>query len=216
MSLIYSRALNTVIWRNDNSAQDAFNAIHELEDATTSHSGPLPFKNKDKAENAELIKTVFEDPWFQRTWTTQEACLSNEPWLRAREATCHWEDCFGMAAVNENIDLFHPNSAGPSSTQGPNSPTLTGDSVSPIRLHGFHCAIAIWELKHASKDSLSLLDTLVKTRHTQCDKPHDKIYGIMGLFANDIVPNYSMKSQSCGGTSRSKSRGLRSSTVSRC
>lgn len=61
-----------------------------------------------------------------------------------------------------------------------------------MKVHGFHCAVAIWELKHAFKDRLSLLDTLVKTRHTQAEKPHDKLYGIMGLFANNIVPNYSM------------------------
>jgi hypothetical protein len=193
MSLIYSRALNTVIWLSGKATQDAFNAIYDLEAATTTDFGPVPFNNKDKASNSELIATVFDDPWFQRTWTTQEACLSNDPWLMAGEPTCHWEDCFGMAAVNENIDLFYPTSAGPSSTQGPNIPALTGDSVPPIKLHGFHCAIAIWELKHAAKDRLSLLDTLVKTRHTQAKLPHDKIYGIMGLFANDIVPNYSMK-----------------------
>lgn len=77
MSLIYSRALNTVIWLSEKSTQDAFNAIWDLEDATTSHSGPLPIKSRDKARNSELIAEVFDDPWFQRTWTTQEACLSN-------------------------------------------------------------------------------------------------------------------------------------------
>jgi hypothetical protein len=75
MPLIYSRALNTVIWLGDTSAEDAFNALHDLEDTTTSHSGPLPIKSKDRASNDELIATVVNNPWFQRTWTTQNACL---------------------------------------------------------------------------------------------------------------------------------------------
>lgn len=118
----------------------------------------------------------------------------------ARESKCHWEDCFGMPAVNEHLGLFPSTSSGSSSTpsrssstQGPKTPTLAGDDVPPMKVHGFHCAVAIWELKHAFKDRLSLLDTLVKTRHTQAEKPHDKLYGIMGLFANNIVPKYSMK-----------------------
>lgn len=62
MSLIYSRALETVIWLSDKSAQDAFDAIWDLEDATISHSGPLPIESKDKASNSKLIAEVFNDP----------------------------------------------------------------------------------------------------------------------------------------------------------
>ena len=193
MSLIYSRALNTVIWIGDTSAQDAFDAIHDLEIELTSHYGPLLDERKDeisKSREYKVIEQLFNNPWFQRTWTTQEACLSNEPWVMAGASRCHWEDCFGMAAVNERLGLFHPT---PADYQELNSPNFTSDSVSPIRLHGFHCAIAIWEIRHASKRSLSLMEALVKTRHTQATKPHDNVYGILGLFENDIVPRYSTK-----------------------
>jgi len=108
----------------------------------------------------------------------------------AGASRCHWEDCFGMAAVNERLGLFHPT---PDQTQELSSPKLTGDSIPSTRLHGFHCAIVIWEIRHASKRSLSLMEALVKTRHTQATQPHDNVYGILGLFENDIVPDYSMK-----------------------
>lgn len=55
MSLIYSRVLNTVIWLGDTSAQDAFDAIHDLEINSTSHYGPLLDERKRKSAN--LVST---------------------------------------------------------------------------------------------------------------------------------------------------------------
>jgi len=78
MSLIYSRALNTVIWLGDTSAQDAFDAIHDLEINLTSHYGPLLDERKreiSESREYKAIEELFNNPWFQRTWTTQEACL---------------------------------------------------------------------------------------------------------------------------------------------
>jgi hypothetical protein len=111
----------------------------------------------------------------------------------AGESTCHGEDCFGMPAINERLGLFQPTSAGPAPTQGLNSLTLPGDNIPPMKLYGYHCAGAIWDIKHASKSSRSLMDALIKTRHTQATEPHDKVYGILGIFENDIVPDYLMK-----------------------
>lgn len=187
MSLIYSRALNTVIWLGDISADDAFDALHDLESTMTSQFGPLLDESKPKG--LEAIERLFNAPWFQRTWTTQEACLSNDAWLMAGTSICHWEDCFGSAAVNERLGLFHPT---PTRTVSLNSPRPADDDVPPIRLHGFHCANAIWEIKHTDKSSRKIMDVLVKTRHTQATMPVDNIYGVLGLLESDIDPSSRM------------------------
>lgn len=200
MSLIYQRAWNTVIWLGDIPADDAFDVLEDLQNMTTNTFGPLLDEEKEricnppnmKAGGLEAIERLFSAPWFQRTWTMQEAVLSYEPWVMAGRSICHWEDCVGCTADNQSLGLFRPTTI---HARNLGITKANGNDVAPIRLHGFHSANAIWNIRNTDHWNSSLMGTLVRTRHTQATNPLDNVYGTLGLCGNDIsiIPDYTME-----------------------
>lgn len=193
MSLIYQRAWNTVIWLGDFPANSAFDALQELQNNTINASGPLLDEDKERMCSPphmvpggfEAIEELFSVPWFQRTWTIQEAVLSTELWVMAGTSTRHWEDTIGCAADNQRLGLFQPTQATESTT----------DDVAHVRLHGFHAANALWSFKqyfNSCQQKYPLIHALVDTRHTQATNPLDNVYGILGLTRSSVIPDYEL------------------------
>ncbi|KAM0713931.1 hypothetical protein Q7P37_010893 [Cladosporium fusiforme] len=200
MSLIYERAWNTVIWLGDFAADDAFDALQELQNITINASGPLLDEEKERMCNPpymvpggfKAIERFFSAPWFQRTWTIQEAVLSGELWVIAGSSTRHWEDSVGCAADNQRLGLFQPV---PTHAENLDTTKATPDDVTPVRLHGVLAANAIWSFRqyyHSSLQRYPLIQALVDTRHTQATNPLDNVYGILGLCRNVIIPDYTL------------------------
>jgi hypothetical protein len=140
----------------------------------------------------EAIERLFASPWFQRTWTIQEAVLSNEPWVMSGTSVRHWENSVGCCAGLRDLGLFQPRVA----MRGLDTSTNAPSDVPPKSFHGSQAALTIWRMKmdnYSGPGMMSLLTALVETRHTQATNPLDNVYGVLGVCEHDVVPDYTLQ-----------------------
>jgi hypothetical protein len=156
----------------------------------------------------EAVERLFASPWFQRTWTIQEAVLSNEPWVMSGTSVRHWENSVGCCAGLRDLGLFQPRVA----MRGLDTSTNAPSDVPPKSFHGSQAALTIWRMKmdnYSGPGMMSLLTALVETRHTQATNPLDNVYGFW-VYANMMSFRITPYSQHCSfGGLRCKSSGLR-------
>jgi hypothetical protein len=200
MSLIYQRAWNTVIWLSDTPADDAFNAIYTIECMTQDIYHPLLPSEKERLCNPpyieagafEAVERLFACPWFQRTWTIQEAVLSNDPWVMSGASVRHWDNSVGCCAGLRDLGLFQSGVA----MRGLDNTVTALSDVPPTISHGSQAALTIWRMKNEynrSRATMSLLTALVETRHTQATNSLDNIYGVLGVCEHDVFPDYTIQ-----------------------
>ena len=102
MELIYSHATNTVIWLGDHEDSDpplAFKTMQEVhsriqlnEQAISPEDFEHLFLPPVMDRSWWAIQQFFRRPWFTRTWTIQEACLSGELFVQCGKAVRNWND----------------------------------------------------------------------------------------------------------------------------
>jgi len=201
MSLIYQRAYNTVIWLGETMGDEAFNALQLIEARTHNNFGLLSAEDREtlfdsldfKAGALEAIEVLFASPWFQRTWTIQEAILSKDPWVMSGTSIRHWENSVGCCPGVRDLGLFQPRNLPPQ--PGTTLPAVS--DVQPRSVHGSQAALTIWRMKMDNSSRyngmMSLLDALIETRHSQATNPLDNVYGVLGICEHDIIPDYTIK-----------------------
>jgi hypothetical protein len=201
MSLIYQRAYNTVIWLGDTAGDETFNALQLIEARTHNNFGLLSAEDRAtlfdsldfQAGALEAIEVLFASPWFQRTWTIQEAILSNDPWVMSGTSIRHWESSVGCCPGVRDLGLFQPRIL----PQYLDTTAPATSDVQPRSVHGSQAALTIWRMKNDNDSRhdgmMSLLDALIETRHTQATNPLDNVYGVLGICEHDIVPDYTIQ-----------------------
>lgn len=197
MSLIYQQTWNTVIWLGENPADEAFDALQTLWAMTHGIYDTLLREERERICNPPnmrsgalvAVEELFASPWFQRTWTIQEAALSNEPWVMSGTSIRHWEDLIGCCAGIRGFGFFQS----PANTQTPDTAAATTVDITPQKLHGSQTALIIETIRlHlcTSGRKEELLSALIQTRHAQAADPLDSVYGVLGLCTHDIVADY--------------------------
>ncbi|KAJ4298207.1 hypothetical protein N0V90_006106 [Kalmusia sp. IMI 367209] len=189
MGMIYNHATNTVIWLGDEGGDDPLLALDTLQ---TVHSrlqlsdgeiSPdeferLNFPAPDAPDWAEVSK-LFCRVWFTRTWVIQEAILSTNLYIKCGDAVVPWDDFALWCGTME--------------ASGLRSWVERGSPVSETQ-SGLHTVFElstfrIFTQTHEAKPVL--LESLVLTRYADASVAKDKVYGVLGVAASDIVPRYS-------------------------
>ena len=192
MGLIYTHATNTVIWLGDEDDSDpqlAFDLLRKVHSRLQLFEGSLqptdlerlflPQLHSSAAPEWLEVAKLFQRDWFFRLWVIQEAVLSRDLYIRCGKAVAPWDDLSvwcetirdsGIAAL---LDALHI-------TPGAKSGILTVHELSSYRTY---------DQTHANQSTL--LDTLVMSRYAKASNPKDKVYGVLGMSAADILPSYS-------------------------
>lgn len=205
MRLIYQRAMNTVIWLRDSPADEAFDALQTLDSMTHDIYNPLLSEEIERlcsppymrSGARESIDKLFTSPWFQRTWTIQEAVLSHDPWVMSGTSVRHWEDSIGCCAGVRGLGFFQPTT----NAEDAEKSAYTCSDVVSQSLHGSQAAHIIWQISAFNaviEQKTALLEALAQTRHAKVTNPLDKVYGVLGLCgpeAEDIVADYNKQAK---------------------
>lgn len=187
MDKIYSRAHNTAIWLGPEQYKGATKALEGMYEV-------LRYRNQDDLLEDEVqdflyppmaddehalhnLRNMLAQPWFQRTWVIQEACLSRQPFLMTGHATTTWEDFTTWCRIVADV---LKSSAGDTPHQ---------DHARWIE--GLNAAAQLDRLRNDAELGLQLLGMLVDTRYAQVSKPLDKVFGILGLCRSRISVDYS-------------------------
>ncbi|KAK6441768.1 hypothetical protein LTR95_001992 [Oleoguttula sp. CCFEE 5521] len=201
MGLIYRRAWNTLIWLGEDFYHGAFQAMQEMADDTQGLNRVLLEDEKEllrhppphKAQAYDAARAMLNNPWFQRTWTIQEVVLSSSPYIMAGRSTCHWEDCIGYCGPLKDLGVFDA----PLFETRPHLDSYVRTEPRPLELSAMETAFNLYAMSvsshtHPSQEAGSLLDILIATRHAKVSNSRDKIFGILGLCTENIVPDYSV------------------------
>ena len=194
MGKIYSRAWNTVIWLEMESDKGGFKTLegmyevlryrrdsrllpHEIEDIL------YPPAGEDRQALISL-KKLLRQPWFQRTWVIQEACLSLKPYVMTGKTAMPWSDF--SAWCNTIADVM-------SIDRDPDLGSSQQSSVGKLPLDSLQSAAQLYDICVGYDKYMpnQLITMLMKTRYAQVTNPLDKVYGILGLCKSRIKPDYS-------------------------
>lgn len=121
------------------------------------------------------VRHLFERPWFSRVWTLQEAMLSKTATVIIGNRSLDWMH-LGIAVVSllwKNEEKFH---------------VLVYSKMVTAAQNSFYARTC-----QGSTHLRRSLDVLLSnTWDCKCTEPRDKIYGLLGLAANDlgIKPDY--------------------------
>ncbi|KAI4286773.1 MAG: hypothetical protein L6R35_003974 [Caloplaca aegaea] len=193
MSTIYKRAWNTVIWLGEETAtsSSAHATLVAIKDAlqyntTEAITTADDFERLDlpspESEAWRALGQLLSRPWFQRLWIVQEAVLSHD--LKFMDGRKHitWDDMslFAICMMDNNLEslLDVGHSAEHEETES---------GLSRIRMIDRTRA---YERVHPQQSSL--LGPLVDGRGSRATNPRDKVYGIMGMTANPLYPDYTL------------------------
>jgi hypothetical protein len=200
MRRIYESATDTLIWLGEEEDSEPHLAFGTLQRA---HTGLHLTKaiSPDDFERLYLppadhrswwaIRELLRRPWFQRTWIIQEACLSRHCYVQYGRAIVSFDDLAAWVQTlhdtgllrwllaNEGLDDAHSNTVAKS-----RPPPAGAEALLEMQSR------RMFILSHQGLIS-SFLNVLVLARSAEATNPKDKVYGVLGIASNDVVPDYS-------------------------
>lgn len=193
MSKIYQRAWSTIVWLgeeaddSDNACdliilvKDSLQYFSNLSDSRTVDLESLDLPEADASVWKSLGKLLAR-PWFQRLWIIQEAVLSHNLNFLCGRRFLSWPDLglFATCATDNRLETLVD--LGRVTTQ-----EIAESGITRIRMID---RMINYEWTHPRQSSL--LGALVDGRGSQATDPRDKIYGIMGMTAAPLHPDYAL------------------------
>ncbi|KAF7534136.1 hypothetical protein G7054_g6470 [Neopestalotiopsis clavispora] len=193
MSSIYRYAMNTSIWlgaeeSGSTSAMQLLDDVgtrlqfSEAIDINPGEFARMQLPGQDSAQWRDLMNLLGRQ-WFSRLWIIQEVILSRSPWVLCGDHHVHW-------SVIEN-GCHQLQTSGISNWLQQNLSASNGRADDSSTGRDF--IASIMELSHAKFrfDSMArgprLLSLLVSTRNAECWDARDKVYGLLGICADDDV-----------------------------
>ena len=203
MRTIYRGAKNTLIWLGEEEGTDPHLAIKTLQDV---HAALQMTKSISTDDFPRLglpstddrswwgIRELLRRPWFTRTWTIQEACLSRHCYVQCGRTVVPWGDIANWCQTLHDTGLLRWLSADETLDRLYSKTEITVPRPAPAG------ATALIEIQERRSYLLGLqsmrgafLNSLVLARSAGASNPKDKVYGILGIATPDdeIKPDYS-------------------------
>jgi hypothetical protein len=184
---IYRRCSCCIIWLgelNDVPSKDASAVFTFLKEvaavATTPYMG-LPTLFRDNPDGVAARKAfaafaMYGNPWWSRIWTVQEAMIPHDAVLVWGHLSVSRAD---VLATSRHLrsDLMHAHFPDTFKAKRVQHYEMLRRMLYPI--HGFI---------HSSTHD-GPLDLLLRWRHRDASNPRDKVYALMGLLPDDILPS---------------------------
>ncbi|KAK5164344.1 uncharacterized protein LTR77_010040 [Saxophila tyrrhenica] len=170
MKDIYSDAALTFIWLGEDTdltaelgAQALRNYYKRDDDVDDWTSSILTVSWEER----KALSTFFTSPWYERTWTLQEAVLPSDVWFFKGLHAVDWAviNCF---APTRHLSLLLPGELGWTKEQE----------------QGFHDAGMIFEIDLLGGKRIE--NRLPLTAHLKSTDPLDKVYGLLGMLETSI------------------------------
>lgn len=197
MGKIYQRAWNTHVWLGEeaDNSSDVIDTLVAIKDALQYYRTDIGTGVGPDIEDFERLSIPAPDspwwqycckffcrPWFQRVWVIQEVALSRDVRLLCGRKCVSMDDLnlSALCLLDNDLERFL------------NPGRLTEDLENES---GCMRIRQIWDLttsQHQFPDQSTLLSTLIQTRGARATDPRDKVFGIMGLTATPIHPDYSL------------------------
>lgn len=191
MSKIYQRAWSTIIWLgeeadNSRNAHDTIRAVNEALQYRTAEGAPpmedfdrlaLPFPGSPAWHD---VGKLLDRPWFQRLWIIQEAVLSHDVRFICGRVYIPWKDLSLFAICMIDNDLGGLIALGNSAEH-----EVYESGLTRIRMID---RMIDYEWTHPRQSAL--LGALVDGRGSRATDPRDKVFGIMGMTATPLHPDY--------------------------
>jgi hypothetical protein len=184
---IYRKCSCCIIWLGElnvistQSASDVFNFIKEVAAvARTEYLGlPTLFRDTPEGEQAREAFAAFAmygNSWWSRIWTVQEAIIPHNASFVWGHLSISRED---VLATSRHLrsDLLHSHFPELFKTKRVQHYEMLRRMLYPV--HGFI---------HSSTHD-GPLDLLMRWRHRDATDPRDKVYALMGLLPEAVLPN---------------------------
>lgn len=193
MSKIYQRAWNTTVWlgeeaENSSDAHNTIQAVNEVLQYHTSEEAPTTedferlFLPPSGSPAWIDVGKLLGRPWFERLWIIQEAVLSHRVGFICGRRRITWEELsmFAICIVDNNLEgLLDPEN------------TLEQEAHES-GLTRFRMIDGMLDFHRSHPRQSSLLAALVEGRGSRATDPRDKVYGIMGMSATLLHPDYTL------------------------
>lgn len=190
MSKIYQRAWSTIVWLGEeaDNSSDAHKTLVAVKDALQYHTAeeaPSP-EEFDRLDLPPPDSQAWHDlgkfmsrPWFRRLWIIQEAVLSHNVSLICGRRCIPWNDMslFAICMADNHLESLLAFQDGEGA-----DPVL---GVTRIRMID-----TMIDSEASFPKQRTLLSALVQGRSSQATDPRDKVYGIMGMTATAVRPDY--------------------------
>ncbi|PKS08414.1 hypothetical protein jhhlp_005125 [Lomentospora prolificans] len=146
---------------------------------------PIP----DGSVDWDQVISLLQRPWFQRTWTKQEAILAKRAVVFCGTQSVSW---FALERVVNGMDLY---AAEVGVIPGFETVLHTMKGIKMVRaarreryrhlLDGTAFLSYHDILPKPRKEYSELLDLIIESRQFQCSRPQDKIFGVLGVAQQD-------------------------------
>ncbi|KAI4112914.1 MAG: hypothetical protein LQ345_006008 [Seirophora villosa] len=193
MSKIYKRAWNTIVWLGEETASSssAHGTLMAVKDALQYNTTETTMSADDFERFAlpspgssawQALGELLCRPWFQRLWIVQEAVLSHDVKCMDGRKYITWNDMslFTTCMIDNNLESLLD--LGQSAKHEESESGVT-------RIRKIDRMID-YEWTHPLQSSL--LGLLVDGRGSRATNPRDKVYGVMGMTATPLHPNYTL------------------------
>lgn len=185
---IYRRCSCCILWLGelDNiSIQSATDVFSFIEQAAAVRTTPIPdlptlFHDTEEGEAARAAYAAFSmygNPWWSRIWTVQEAIIPPYARLTWGPLSVSRDDVL-MASVQLKSNVMHSHFTSDFIEKRLQHTELLRRMLYPVR--GF---------LHAHTNTDGPLDLLMRWRHRDASNPRDKVYALMGLLPDDVLPS---------------------------
>jgi hypothetical protein len=184
---IYKRCSCCIIWLGEleavpsKDASAVFTFLKEVAAvATTPYMGlPTLFRDTPDGATARRAFTAFAmygNPWWSRIWTVQEAMIPHDAVLVWGHLSVSRAD---VLATSRHLrsDLMHAHFPDTFKAKRVQHYEMLRRMLYPV--HGFI---------HSSTHD-GPLDLLLRWRHRDASNPRDKVYALMGLLPDDVLPS---------------------------
>ncbi|CAH0018227.1 unnamed protein product [Clonostachys rhizophaga] len=179
MQAIFSGASSVLIWvgESDEDTDSVFSFFTLMDERRRDRAEAEANENENEHPDTEFVRKSIKDPskvrkfasrpWFHRSWTFQEACLSAESYLICGKHQLHWR-IFVSAAL-------YLTSAGMLNVFGQSADTIV--------------ALANLAAANPSHHTPYLSVILPLTRELKAGNPHDKIFSVLGMADRTNMPS---------------------------
>ncbi|KAL8898787.1 MAG: hypothetical protein Q9207_006528 [Kuettlingeria erythrocarpa] len=191
MSKIYQRAWSTIVWLGEEAenSTDAHNTIqavnealqyHTSEEAPTTEDFERLFLPPPGSQDWTDVGKLLGRPWFQRLWIVQEAVLSRRVGFLCGRRNITWEELsmFAICIVDNNLEGLL------------NLENTFEQEAHESGLTRFRMIDGMVHFHTSHPRQMSLLAALADGRGSRATDPRDKVYGIMGMSATLLHPDY--------------------------
>ncbi|VUC34132.1 unnamed protein product [Clonostachys rosea] len=177
MQAIFSGASSVLIWvgESDQDTESIFSFFTLMDKRRRAEAEPNEGENghpdtefvRKSIKDPSKVRKFASRPWFRRSWTFQEACLSAESYLVCGKHQLHWRIFISATLYLTSTGMLN----------------VFGQSADTI--------VALANLAAANPDHQTpyLSVILPLTRELQAASPHDKIFSVLGMADQKNMPS---------------------------